>query len=396
MKILITDDNESKIKSIKSELKSFGIHELDISSALNAAEARHLLSSKTFDLLLLDLILPTRSGSQPSADTGLDLLRQIIEDGDIPSPRVIVGITADEQALKDYDQEFRRLTTQILFVDPTQEEWKVSLKYLISSIASSIANQQNYSTDICFITALRDPELLAVLSLPIDWQAEESFGNGILFQRGTYEHNSRKVSLICAHSNQMGLVAASLTTRLIIEKFKPRHIIMTGICGGIGNSVRLGDLVVAEKSWDWQCGKWLHDGNFEASPDQKEASPDLVALTRGLDDKIKTFHDNYVGNRPPSKPNLLIGPMVSGSAVVESAEFHARFKMQHRKAIAVDMECYGVYFSSSMSPTPTPKFICLKGISDLADKDKSDNIQRYCSDLSAAIALALIDRLSQQ
>lgn len=395
MKILITDDSELKIKTIKKELLSSGVQEIDIFSAYNAAEARHYLASHTFDLLLLDLILPTRNGALPSAETGLDLLCQIIEDGDIPSPRTIVGITADSQALQDYDQEFRRLTTQILLVDPSQEEWKISLKHLIKSIISSLANHQNYATDFCFVTALRDPELLAILSLPIHWQAEESFGNGILFQRGTYKLHNKTLSFICAHSNQMGLVAASLTTRLIIERFKPRTIIMTGICGGIGKSVNLGDLVVAEKSWDWQCGKWLHDGSFEASPDQKEASPELVALARGLNDTVKNFHNNYVGNRPSSIPNILVGPMVSGSAVVESAELHARFKMQHRKAIAVDMECYGVYFSSSMSPTPTPQFICLKAISDLADQHKSDNIQRYCSDLSAVVALALIDRLLQ-
>lgn len=393
MKVIIVDDNENKIKSISLELENLSIKGLEIYRALNAAEARHLLSRQSFDLLLLDLILPTRSGSTPSADTGLDLLRQIVEDCEIPSPRNIVGITADHQALKLYEQDFRKLTTQILLVDPALQDWKLSLRYLINSIISSEDSKNNYSTDVCFVTALRDPELLAVLSLPIEWSPEESLGNGILYQRGSYNVGGSKLSFVCAHSNQMGPIAAAFTSRIIIEKFKPKYLIMTGICGGIGSNLELGDVVIAEKSWDWQCGKWLHDGSFEASPDQKEASPELVALARGLSDTIVNFHMNYSGNRPKSLPKAMVGPMVSGSAVVESSELHARFKMQHRKAIAVDMECYGIYYSSYMSPSPTPKYICIKSVSDLADKDKADNIQRYCSDLSAYIALGLVERL---
>jgi len=86
--------------------------------------------------------------------------------------------------------------------------------------------------------------------------------------------------------------------------------------------------------------------------------------------------------------------MVSGSAVVENSELHARFFAQHRKAIAVDMECFGVYFSASMSSNPAPKFICIKSISDLANRDKSDNYQKFCSELSAYVSFKIVERLN--
>ncbi|TRZ61732.1 response regulator [Pseudomonas alloputida] len=393
IKVLVVEDNPNKLASIVRELNLSGIPDEDIHSAENAVEARRSLNSFSYDLLLLDLILPSRTGAKESAETGLDLLRQIMEDGDLPPPRNIVGVTADEQALAEYEQEFRDLTVQILLYDSAKDGWRASLKHLLTSIKSSIANSKSYDYDICFITALRDPELTGVLALPVKWDVEESLGNGILFHRGVFVSGGVKIRLVCAHSNQMGPVAAAFMTRIIIENFKPKIVVMTGICGGIGSSVKLGDLIVAEKSWDWQCGKWLHDGTFEAAPDQKDASPELIGLARGMGEVVKGFHEAYVGDRPKANPAIIVGPMVSGSAVVENSELHSRFKMQHRKAVAVDMECYGVYYSSYMSHEPAPKYICMKAISDLSDKDKSDNIQLYCSHLSAVVAFKVAERM---
>jgi nucleoside phosphorylase/CheY-like chemotaxis protein len=390
-KVLIVDDSKSKIKSLSRELLLCGILESNINIADNAVAARKALNSGSYDLLLLDLILPPRLGERETAETGLGLLRQIMEDGELPPPRSVVGVTADAQALAEFDTEFRNLTTQILFYDPAKSDWKTSLHNLIASIRASIANSKNFNCDVCFITALRDPELLGILALPIQWGAEESMGNGVLFQRGVYELNGKKLSLICAHSTQMGLVAAAFMTRLLIEHFRPRIVTMTGICGGVGNT-KLGDVIIAEKSWDWQSGKWLHDGTFESAPDQKDASPDLVGFARGMNSVAQDFYGAYVGQRPQTPPRIVVGPLVSGSAVVENLELQDRFKLQHRKAVAVDMECYGVYFSAFMSPPPTPKFICIKAVSDLSNKHKSDDIQHYCSHLTGALALKVIER----
>ncbi|MNP76472.1 hypothetical protein D3C76_1737170 [compost metagenome] len=49
------------------------------------------------------------------------------------------------------------------------------------------------------------------------------------------------------------------------------------------------------------------------------------------------------------------------------------------------MECYGVYFAADMSVDPQSKFICIKCVSDLADRNKTDNYQNYCAELSATI-----------
>lgn len=392
IKVLVAEDNAQKARTIKAELIAQGVSDDSIIISSSGVATRALLRDGAFSLLLLDLALPNREGDNPSPEVGLEILRLIVDDQEYPSPIAILGTTADQESLEKYHDQFLELITQILFITPTDNEWKTSIRNTIGRLVQAEKSTKPHAIDVCYITALRDPELAAILNLPISWGSELSMGNGILVQEGSATVNGKKLSFICAHSPHMGLVAASFMTRALWEKYRPKVIMMTGICGGLG-SAQLGDVVIAERSWDWQSGKWLHDGSFSSSPDQKEATPELIALARGTLADAEDFWKNSE-SRPPNKPRLHIAPMVSGSAVVENPELHARFFSQHRKAIAVDMECYGVYFSASMSGSPAPKFICIKSISDLANRDKSDNFQEFCSGLSASISFKIIEKLN--
>lgn len=384
-KVLISEDIPYKAQLLSDAISSFDISELEIVFAKNGYETRCALREHagTIDLLLLDLVLPNREGDIPSASVGIELLRQILEDEEYLPPTSIVGTTADNEAMDEYEEAFKNLTTQILLVTPELTAWRFSLEKLISRIVRSQEHPKESLVDVCFITALRHPELAAVLGLPINWTPEQSLGNGVLIQEGTADVDGKLRKFVCAHSSQMGMIAASFMTRVLWEKYYPKLIIMTGICGGVRN-VNLGDVIVADRSWDWQSGKWLHSGEFDSAPDHKEASPDIVALARGTEDISLQFWKNQ-DQRPETQPKVHVGPMLSGSAVVEDPSKHAIFVKQHRKAIAVDMECYGVYFATDLSVDPQSKFICIKCVSDLADRNKTDNYQTYCSELSATV-----------
>lgn len=391
-KILISEDNEYKRELLSAELIKNGVLESDIIIAKNSYETRCALrdNAGNIALLLLDLVLPNREGDVPSANVGLELLRLILEDGEYHPPRNIVGTTADGEARGQHESEFQKLTTQILMVTPELHDWRFSLERLVSRINRSAESPKESLVDVCFITALRQPELAAVLKLPIEWTPEQSLGNGVLIQEGTAEIGGKIRRFICAHSTQMGMIAASFMVMALWQKYYPKLIIMTGICGGV-RGVQLGDVIVADRSWDWQSGKWLHDGEFESAPDHKEACPELVALARGSEAMVQQFWKEQAV-RPATPPKIKVGPMVSGSAVVEDKSKHEIFIQQHRKAIAVDMECFGVYFAARMSVEPESKVLCIKGVSDLADRNKTDNYQIYCSELSAAVGFEVAKR----
>ncbi|KAG8155199.1 phosphorylase family protein [Burkholderia catarinensis] len=389
--VLLVEDGDEKASSIRRELVSSGIQDSDIVRVSNTREARLVLSERSFELVLLDLILPARD-DKPTASNGLDLLFMMVEEPGLNSPRTIVGITADEDALRENEADFRRLTTQIIRYDVGSADWRNSIKNLVSHIRRSIEKSVDFDVDVCFVTALRNPELKAILDLPCQWDGEELVAALPPLRKGFIEVGGRVVSLVAAHAPQMGSVSAALTTSALLQAFRPRVLLMTGICGGVGDSPKLGDLVVAEKSWDWQSGKWIDDGSFEAAPDQVPGDRDLINAATSCETELEVLHRAFPGARPGNVPSLHCGPMVSGSAVVADLGKHVLFKKQHRKTIAVDMECYGVYSAVAMSAAPKSKVLCLKSVSDLANRDKSDDYQQYCSYLSASIGLRVIER----
>lgn len=82
--------------------------------------------------------------------------------------------------------------------------------------------------------------------------------------------------------------------------------------------------------------------------------------------------------------------MVTGSAVVASQDIQEVFKGQHRKMAGIDMECYGMYYAASNYAGAAVRTLCIKAVSDLADRAKADDHQQYCSHISAAAMLEVV------
>ncbi|MFP7722359.1 phosphorylase family protein [Lysobacter sp. A3-1-A15] len=359
----------------------------DIFFAYDAASARRALRDRYYDLMLLDVLLPARDGASPAGDVSADFLREIVEDETSPSPGRVVAITSELGAIDAFDSEFRNLVTQILHVDPGVDTWKYSLGSLVSHVRSVASARMQFDYDVCIQATLRAPELSAVLALPgISWLPEEPLSRGLLFRRGEMEVGGRKLKLACAHATQMGLVPAAHLASQMINCLRPRVLIMTGICGSVNDSTLVGDIIVADKSWDWQAGKWTADGSLCIAPDQKEASSELVALARGVDEVSREWYERYENAKPAARPTVRVAPVASGSAVVADSNFQELFKRQHRKVDGIDMECYGFYHSAIMADEPNPLVLCIKAVSDKADSTKSDDFQGYCSHMSAMAA----------
>jgi nucleoside phosphorylase len=386
--VLIVDDDPFKVSAISDFLVENGILKCNIFVAGDAASARRALKGKYFDLMLLDVLLPTRKDQMPSGDVSVDFLREIVEDETSPSPGRIVAITSSNETLDQYQQDFRRLVTQLIHIEVGNDEWKHSVECLVGHLVASGASRNQYDFDLCIQATLRAPELSEVLSYKgIKWSPEELLSNGLVYNRGEWEVGGKVLKVACAHATQMGMVAASHLANKMIELLKPRLILMTGICGSVGSETKIGDLIVANKSWDWQAGKWDKHGNLQIAPDQKDASSALVPLAQNFEEHIDACYADFPGGKPSEIPRLLVAPMASGSAVVADADFHALFKRQHRKVDGIDMECYGFYHSAALADEPRPLYICIKAVSDRANETKVDDFQRYCSYLSAHAAL---------
>lgn len=118
MRVLLVDDDPNKVSVVKSFLVEQGVVADDILTAEHAAGARMLLERLPVDVLLIDVLLPARSGAVPRGEDSVELLRQIVDDGTTRAPRYIVAMTASVDAQSAFDGEFKSLVTQVLHVAP--------------------------------------------------------------------------------------------------------------------------------------------------------------------------------------------------------------------------------------------------------------------------------------
>lgn len=392
MRFLLVDDDQHKREAIANFLASKGVERESIVVAAHAAAARVELSKSAFDVLVLDVLLPARAGGRPAGDHSVELLRQIVEDGTSTAPQFIIGITADARGTLDYAAEYRTLVTQVVHFNPGDGVWQEMLSVVLQLLRRQEQAKHTNDFDVVVLNALRSPELENLLNVwPVNLGTEKLLCQNILHRTGTLELDGATKRVACAHLSQMGPVASVHAAATLLTEYRPRLLVMTGVCGGFSKEVSIGDLVIADKSWDWQAGKWTEEGVLAPSVDPRDGAADLVAYARTVGNAVKLAHDCFTGRgRPANVPKLVAGPMVTGSAVVASKDIQEVFKGQHRKMAGIDMECYGMYYAASNHAGAPVRTLCIKAVSDLADRAKADDHQQYCSYISAKAMLEVI------
>ncbi len=183
----------------------------------------------------------------------------------------------------------------------------------------------------------------------------------------------------------------------VLEEYQPRISIMTGICAGDPQSVQLGDLVVAERVFASDNGKYKLDeqGQSVHAHDTLTYEPDAAILQfLGLFNDWEALLARL--ERPPSPSELIlerlevrcsIKAMASGSAVRADSPFKD-IQIPVRGAIAYDME--GAAFGKAMSRYHLTHWLVVKGVCDYADGNKNDVYHGYAARASALYALSFI------
>ena len=78
LEILIIDDNEQKIDALRRVMNPlFPEGEILIEEALTIADARDMMHGKTYDLVILDMVIPELEGAEASRTGGVDYLDEI-------------------------------------------------------------------------------------------------------------------------------------------------------------------------------------------------------------------------------------------------------------------------------------------------------------------------------
>lgn len=190
----------------------------------------------------------------------------------------------------------------------------------------------------------------------------------------------------------MGRVNAATATAEAIKRWRPRHVVLVGIAGGIAaRNVGLGDLLISEQVVDYELQKLTAKG-IEVRWSVHKASRRLYAAALNV---IGDAWTKRIATKKPDEgvPRIHLGPIASGDKVVAVQSVLDEYRNVWPALIGVEMEAAGVA-SACFAAARQPEFFMVRGVSDLADEGKNapgtEVFRRYACDVAAAYVVELI------
>ena len=241
---------------------------------------------------------------------------------------------------------------------------------------------------LAIVAALHE-ELAAVLDLLPD--ERKTVVAGREFWVG-HLHGHEVVAVL----SRIGKVAAATTATLLIERFQASRIVFTGVAGGLGEGVRVGDVAVARQFAQ-------HD--MDASPLFPRHEVPLYGLTRfatdaALSDELaraaaavladapRTLGEDTVREFNLHSPALHQGLVLSGDRFVATATESDALRRDWPDALAVEME--GAAIAQVCFDAGVP-FAAVRTISDRADDAAHVDFVRFIRAVASRYSAALID-----
>lgn len=390
LKILLVEDNAEKAQSITNAILQIpNILEEDVSCVSDIIHAKRELTSNDFDLLLLDILIPNRFDQSPQKEGGLKFLRDIQVSHRLSLPLHIIGITAYADVYDTARNIFEQELWALIKYERESTEWVSKLQNKIKYIINCKkklrwSDNVSYDYDLAVVTALRNPELEAILRLA-QWEEIHTKNDATNVYSTIFTSGEKKIRVIAASSSQMGMTAMSVLVCNLIMNFRPRYLALLGLTAGIKGRTNLGDIIVANPSWDFNSGKFeVVEGNsvFSHEPKQIILSPELhskfeaMIADQELFDGIK---QEWPANKPDTSLHLVIGPLASGGSVVADSSLVERIKEQNRKLLGIDMETYASLYSAFNCLKPRPQAFAMKAVSDFANEEKVDTFREYAA-----------------
>ena len=185
---------------------------------------------------------------------------------------------------------------------------------------------------------------------------KEEYANNI-FYTGTL--SGKEIGL--AYS-KIGKVNAALTATLLIEKYGCKKLLFSGVAGGINESLKIGDLIVADKlvQHDVDITVFGHAWGFiPESGDFVESDKELNEIASKVAEKLGI--------------KLIRGTIATGDQFIASEEKKEWIKNTY-KADALEMEGASVGYVCKCLGVP---FFVLRAISDTADMDAGFSFEEF-------------------
>jgi nucleoside phosphorylase len=262
-------------------------------------------------------------------------------------------------------------------------------RYIDTRIQEANTFPKDYKIDVAIVTSSPLVELQEVLRLS-DFVGEYHQDDVLHYYFSNWRNSGgADISIAACAAPVMGMTAACATACKVIERWRPRFLVMTGIAAGTRPTQNYGDVLIAEAAYDYGSGKITETENgermFTPSYSQLRVDATLHALLQRWErEQLQTdvIRRAWHGEQR-SSPRLVIGLLASGAAVVQSQALVEDILGKSRKVVGLDMEAYGIFHAAHLATPPQPKVLIAKSVSDFADKRKDDIWQQYAAFTSA-------------
>ena len=193
-----------------------------------------------------------------------------------------------------------------------------------------------------------------------------------------------------------GSTAAALRLERAVRAFDPEVAIFLGVAGG-RKDVALGDVVVADKIYDYESGKSTQDG-FEPRPRTHQPADRLLQWARSVANEGR-WQRRIRPASPEPPPACHVKPIVTGAKVIAHDQSPTALQIGRfaGDAVAVDMEGHGFLEAAHMNPRVDA--LVIRGISDLLtgkDKHGDDYWQPVASRHEAAFAVEFLNIIGER
>ena len=235
---------------------------------------------------------------------------------------------------------------------------------------------------LAIVSAMR--EELSALRAGLDGDRAETVA-GRQFVRGRLV--GREVVLVLSG---IGKVAAAATAALLIDRLGARALLFTGVAGGLGAGVRVGDVVVAQE---------LLQHDLDASPlfprwevpltgrSRFAAEPALSAALLAACDEVLAAPQPGLAALGLHTPRRHAGLVVSGDRFVSSAAESAALRSALPDALAVEME--GAAMAQVCADFGCPLAV-LRTVSDRADDNAHVDFGRFVAQVAATYSRDIV------
>ena len=258
---------------------------------------------------------------------------------------------------------------------------------------STDRNNPSNCIDFAIITALFEDEFQNIK--PIFNLVNDDKDPCGEYKYGNIENDSGKISTIVAtHQPTTGMVDAAVLAAEMILRFKPKYLLMSGVCGGKDkDELKFGDIIVATSVQTFQKGK-VTEESFEIERESCEIDRKIIKKIREKQDDIKyEIMKSDPGRRSYYQKfplNIWLSPIACSTAVInKEGYFQQKIASQDRNILAVDMESYAVARACQLLNGYRTKPIIVKSIMDKT-KEKDDNSKSFAAFTSAQFLKFLV------